>query len=433
MKNVNLKFFSNLLLLALLPLSLSAQYSKTYKKSLDAKQELEIMHRRGALKVLPSKDGKVSYEMLVKIEAKSEEAANQMFNAISISDDTFGDRLTLTTATEIKSMMVNNRKSTIKLRDGTKIQGVRSIEIDMIVYTPKVQKLEVDHKYKQVSIESNLTKDLELKLYSCRMQVGSVPGALAIECKYTKGNMGTVGGDAQLDLYDSDIKFNTLGNVRLESKYGELIFGDVKDLRAKTYDDKIELKNINGIFILDDKYSQLRLASAGECEFDIYDSEVKINKTGNLKIKSKYTEYDLGEVGAVNFVESYDDVVDIESAKSLETYSKYTDYEIDLLHNKLEIESYDDNFVIGKVGPNFEGAEFDGKYAELRIDSDNELKYRLEIDARYGKVDLEEEAFEFQIYKEANSELYAKGKSKGATDSSPLILMKGYNNKIRIR
>lgn len=433
MKTENVRFISSCLLLVL-PFLAQAQYSKNFTQSFPALSALTIAHERGNLSVQKATDNQVRYELNVSFEARSEEEAQRIFEAISVITRASGAERSLTTAANISGMVSINGRTTLKLRDGTKIRGIEDLEMDMIVYTPNLDHLTITHKYNDVQVADYLAKNLTASLNSCDIALGSISGQLTLDAKYTEGNIGQT-GSADLTLYDCDLTLADQGNVTLQSKYSELVFSQTQDLSAQLYDEeKVEIERIEGELSLQDKYSEIKIKACGNARLDVYDSQLNILEGGNIFIKSKYTEFEFGRVYVVDMEVSYDDEWRIEQANSLLVrQSKYSDFRINLLTEELEVDSYDDEIRIYQLGNRFTQLSFNGQYTELDIDIPNNFAYRLKADTKYGDLKVNEDQFDFRIWKEKGDLLIAEGQTQNALTDSPLFTIVGKDNEVRLK
>lgn len=432
MKTENVRFISSCLLLAL-PFLAQAQYSKNFTQSFPALSALAIAHERGNLSVQKAPDNQIRYELNVSFEARSEEDAQRVFEAISVVTHTAGSGRSLTTAANISGMVSINGRTTLKLRDGTKIRGIEDLEMDMIVYTPDLDHLTITHKYNKVQVADYLTKSLTARLNSCDIALGSISGQLTLDAKYTEGNIGQT-GSADLTLYDCDLTLADQGNVTLQSKYSELVFSQTQDLSAQLYDEEVEIERIDGELSLQDKYSEIKIGACGNARLDVYDSQLNILEGGNIFVKSKYTEFVFGRVYVVDMEVSYDDEWRIEQATSLLVrQSKYSDFRINLLTEELDVDSYDDEIRIYQLGNRFTQLSFNGHYTELDIDMPNNFAYRLKADTQYGDLKVNEDQFDFRIWKEKGDLLIAEGQTQNALTDSPLFTIAGKDNEVRLK
>lgn len=404
---------------------------KTVEESYDAKENISITHRYGPLRVLPATNNKVALTVKLYGEAKDQEDLETLKRYFKCEMSESSSELEVITHFKVRNWNSNNGNIKLELEDGTRIRNLRNLKIEATVYVPSSSRLKVSNKYDEIQIESGTKNDLAINIYSGRINVGDISGQLALEAKYSKGKIGNF-QDAELKIYDSDLQFGNGRNINLASKYSELIMGSYNDLTADTYDDNIEWKTIKGQLNLQDKYSQFSIGRFNNAKMDIYDAEITSEGGNELLIKSKYSEFRMKEVGQLSFENSYDDKVEIERLGSLTADSKYTDFKIGKLRTKLFLKSYDDELEVDELTGPLESIEFEGKYTDLSIKLPASSEFQMEANLTYGKLNYPEERLESQFYKEKNDRLEFRGKTKGATDSSPKISIVSYDGKISI-
>jgi hypothetical protein len=433
MKTGHTKFFSNWLwVILLLPCSLQAQYEKNYQESFSAASTLSIKHQRGELRVVPSPNNQVRYELNVTFDARSQEDADRVLDAIRMDARSGGNHLSLTTETGIKNMQTINGRSSITLKDGTKIKGVKDMKMSLVVYTPKVRELMIEDKYNDIEVASDLATNLNATLYSSEANIGRITGSLTLDAKYSEIDFQSM-GDADLTIYDCEITMQGAGAIKLASKYSEIRATTAASLEADLYDDDVEMERVEGTVSITDKYSEIMIKACGNTRLDLYDSEISIAEVGNMTIKSKYTEFKLGRAYVIDFDVTYDDDCEVESATSLTAdNSKYTTFVIDELTSKLIMESYDDEVKINRLGSKFAELSFNGKYTDLVIGIPGSFAYQIDMSTKYGDLQVDEDDFDFIRWVEKNGQIEAIGKTKNAGTQSPLFKIRGYDNNIRI-
>lgn len=404
---------------------------KSVERSFSAKEQVTISHRYGPLKIMPASDGKIKVTGHLYGEAADAGDLETLKRYFEFDISEGSDELDIVTHFKVKNWNTNNGVTKLEFEDGTRINRLKDLKIEATVYVPASSKLSVRNKYDEITIMDGTKNDLSVNIYSGRIKVGKIGGRLNLEAKYSKGEVGDF-GNAELEIYDSDLKFGNGENVKLKSKYSDLEMGSYNDMDANTYDDEIEWKTIRGQLSIDDKYSEFTIGRFNTAKMDIYDSEITSDGGNELLVKSKYTEFNFKEVGQLSFENSYDDKVEIERLGSFSANSKYTEYKIGKLRNKIFLKSYDDDFQVGEMLGPLEGIEFDGKYTDMTIHLPPSSEFHLEANMTYGKLNYPETRLESQIYKEKNDRLEFRGSTKGATDSSPKITITSYDGKISI-
>lgn len=415
----------------MLPLMGTAQeeQQKTISKAFSGKERVVITHRYGPLQVEKSTDGQV--KLVASLSARTKEPGDMQLleNQFDLDINESGDLLEVTTKFDIENWNSRNDIISLKFKDGSRLKQVKDLKITFTLQIPDLQALKLANKYDEINILEDINTDLEIVLYDGRLKTANIQGTLTVDTKYSKGSIGNF-QNATLKFYDSTFNLGTGKDIQLTSKYSKLEFENAASLTINSYDDKISWKAVSGNIAIIDKYSDFVGGNFGNGKLDLYDSQITIKNGEDIQAKSKYTKFRLGEVNTLSFELSYDDKVEAESLGNLKSTSKYTDYMVGKLRTGMQINSYDDNFQIGQfVGP-LEGINFTGKYSDIKFGLPSSAVYRIEAHAKYGKIQYPESQLETTYYKEKNDEIELKAKTKGATDSSPLILIESYDGKI---
>ena len=422
----------NILLLCLLFTSLGyaqEEQQKTLSKTFSGKQQVSITHRYGPLQDVKSSDGQVKLTAVLSArtkEAGDMELLEKQFD-LEVVEST--NILDIKTKFDIENWNSRNGIISLKFKDGSKLKQVKDLKVSFLLEVPDLEKLSLTNKYDEILIREDLNADLEVTLYDGRLQTANISGQLKIDTKYSKGSIGNFSG-GELKFYDSDFNLGNGDAVKLTSKYSKLEFKNLNSFVIESYDDKINWGNVEGDISIIDKYSDFNGGNFKNGRFELHDSKLTLGDGNNLQIKSKYTKFQFGKLQSLSFELSYDDKVEIASLGTLQSTSKYTDYKLGRLISGLKVNSYDDDFEIEQfVGP-LESIDFTGKYSDISLQLPSSTEFRLEAYAKYGKLQYAESAMETTYYKEKNDEVEIKGKTKNATDSSPLITINSYDGKI---
>jgi hypothetical protein len=408
-------------------------YNKVFEKSFKGIQEVAVTHRRGPIEVLPSANGQVTYRVTLSFKAEEEADAQSLINHYEMDADQVGNRLNIQSDLNIKRWNSRNGNVRIEFSDGDKIRDIKEVKISMQLFVPKLESLSLENKYDDIVIEKPLDAKLAIKLYSGRLKVARVNQDLKLDMKYSKALVGDF-KNGDFEIYDCDMQLGNGSQVRVQSKYSDIEFGNLQSFNADTYDDEFRIGNISGALTLEDKYSEFEIAAAGNTRLDIYDSDIELDRAKNVQVKSKYTSFRFGTVESLDFELSYDDEVKVKELGELNSMdSKYTDYHIQQLGKSIKMDSHDDDLRVDAVSKTFSGFAFKGKYTDIDLSLDPAVLFRVEAYKKYGKLNLPDNRFEANIYKEKNSELELKGAIKGAGEDSPLVQIEAYDCNISIK
>ncbi|NET33630.1 MAG: hypothetical protein F6K19_16665 [Cyanothece sp. SIO1E1] len=403
--------------------------NKTISKSFAGKKQVSVTHRYGPLQVVRSSDSQVKLTAVLSARTKEPGDMELLEKQFDLEVVESSNILDIKTNFEIENWNSRNGIISLKFKDGSRLKQVKDVEITFLLEVPELEELTLANKYDEIIIREDLNADLNINLYDGRLQTANISGKLKIDTKYSKGSIGNF-ATGELNFYDSDFNLGDGDDIRLTSKYSKLQFNNVGSFNIQSYDDKITWNTVKGDLSILDKYSDFVGGSFANGKFDLHDSKVTLKDGQSLQIKSKYTKFRFGNLQSLSFELSYDDKVEIVSLGSLKTKSKYTDYKIGELKSGLIVNSYDDDFEIERfIGP-LEGIDFTGKYSDITLLLPSTIEYRLEAYAKYGKIQYAESSLETNFYKEKNDEVEIKGKTKNASDSSPLISINSYDGKI---
>jgi hypothetical protein len=432
MKNFHENVKSNLLLVMLvllLPATISAQVerSKTVKKDFTGVKELQVSHRYGPLMVKKSTDGKVKMDAVLTVKAKKEEDVEIVLEHFDIKINQSGDRLMLETNFSVENWNTRNGITGIRFEDGEKVKNLKDIDVRFVLSVPSLKKLNLGNKYDDIEIEEGIQANVFIKQYSGRIKAGNIKGDLSMDAKYTKARFGNF-KNGKLELYDCEMVFGSGNDVNIKSKYSELKLGALNSLQLDTYDDKVETGDINRNLTIQDKYSNFKIGSFAEARMDIYDADLDLYGGDQMMVKSKYSSIRLTQLNFLQFQVSYDDQLEAKQLGKLQVdNSKYTKYDLGTLQKGLTIKSYDDNIDIEKlVGP-LDDITIDGKYTNVDFNMGSGVAFALKADMKYGKLNIDDNKFDTQIYKEKNSNIEFNGRTKGAPADAPVITINCYD------
>ena len=433
-RNSTKRIFSlpGILLLAFLagPFTSAAQqtFSKKLEKVFKNVRMVKLAHRNGPVKIMKSRDKNFRITANISLKAESESDANIVFGHVELDADQLGDRLGLETKFATRNWNSNNGSIRIEFADGTKVRNISDLEIEVVVYSPELKELKVDHRYGSLQIAEGLTTNMGVKLYEGRLETADVRGQLDLDLKYSKASIGNF-GSADIILYDSELNAQSGGNADLDAKYSEVELQDLGNVAIKSYESKIEFANLGNLMI-EDKYSDCVFGNFGNAVLDVYESEFNMMNGGNLNAKSKYSKYDIESLGTMNFELSYEDRVRVRRLQQLSGEAKYSDFMIGLLQERLTLQTYEGNVTIEEISGPIKEISFSGKYTDLKMDLPRSAKYWLEAKVEYGRFSYPEDEIDFEYYYEKNDKLEMKGRVKGTTDSSPKISITAYDGRI---
>ncbi len=421
-------FWLTILLVFVAAFAFSQNYetSKSLNKSVlvSANAKIILSNYSDALKITTSNDNIVKMVTSIEISGKEKTDVDQVIAAIDNFEFTnSGNTVTINTRFYKNMQSINNRR-TITLRNGNKVR-IKEFTINHELQIPKTAKLKLDNKYSDIEIDSPL-REANLKLYSSKISTANFSDKLTIEAKYSKIYLKEIGGNLDLDIYDSDVEFTSANEVSIKSKYSKINAKKVAGLMLDSYDDKFFIDEISNLKFAA-KYSDLvSKAIITNLTLDLYDSnlEIKSAKTGTFT--GKYSDLKLGDVKEMKITGSHDNNIDFGKTMDIEiAESKYSEYKFAEIA-RLKMDGYDDNILISGLNSEFSGIAMSGKYGKLEVLTRN-IPYQLHFKMMYGKIDIPQSVTTIK-HIEKNGELELV-----ANNSGGLIAVDGYDMKVVIK
>ncbi|MEM6378414.1 MAG: hypothetical protein AAF705_09380, partial [Bacteroidota bacterium] len=411
----------------------SAQYTETIQESFAAESEVNIRHRRGPIKVIKASDGKVSYEASIRFDAANETEAQKLKKALKVNAGSKAGRIDILSTAEIKNMRTINGRSTIELNDGTKIKGIKKLRIELVVKVPDVKILKVDSRYHEVEIDVGVSELLTVNTYSAEIDIADIKGDLELADKYSKGTVGSF-KNAKMELYESKIQFGSGQEAQINAKYSTLRFPQLAALATESYESKFYIGPVKGKMEINDKYSKFEFGDIQDALIDIYESDITAGNVQNVQIKSKYADLRFTSVQEINFASSYEDEFTAREVGSLRAAnSKYGVFKMEKLTNTIEFDSYEDNITVESPTSSLEAIRIKGKYTNLNCPLSSSTKFMLNMEGRYGSIDLDEDDLDYTTYIKKGDTLKLAGKRNNATEADAKIEFNCYECKIRLK
>lgn len=406
--------------------------SKTISKTLDARPNIEVLHKYGPLQIEASTDGKIHFEATLLFDAQSESEAQVVFDHFDISVREGGSELVLETLFDVKNW--NQSFGTIKIRftDGDRVKNISKLKINMTVKIPKSEYLKLKNKYDKIAIKNSLNTNLEVVLYEGTLDAKNINGDLELSLKYSKANIGNY-KNATIQLYECSLHLGNGKNVKLNTKYSKFYMGSTNNFIIDAYEGKGEIGLIKGGLKLRSKYFKLSVDNFKNADISTYEGSFTAKSGENLTGQSKYGTITIQNINNINLESTYETDVEIGKIGSLTALdSKYSNFDIEELSGKIKAKTYEGHIYVQQITNSFEGVDFEGKYSNLKLNIPSRVKYRFEADLRYTNIDYDKDKFDTSVYIEKNDKISIKAKVSGATDNSPLITVVSYEGKISL-
>lgn len=424
-----------LLFISWLPLLTTAQIKKerVINKTFTGKDIVKIDHRRGPIYVVKSNSNELRLEIKMSVEATSEADAKVVLENFNVDIEDVSNRLSVETKFDVTNFTSTNRGTKIKFKNGVVIKDAKNVKSMLTLYVPQLDQLHLNSKYDEINIDDGIKTDLVLNMHSGKLDAGTIDGNLEMDLKYSKGKIGDV-KNADLKIYDCDLKFGSVQQAELSSKYSDIELKNCNQLTLDTYDDDYVIENIAGDLAITDKYSDIKLENFSNAKLDLYDTDIFMGDGKDMQIKSKYSDITLNTLTNLNFELSYDDNIKVENLDAFHVSdSKYSEFTLGTLKSQLTASSYDDNIRVNKFTGPLKGLSFTGKYSELFLRIPADISYNIEAKITYGELTFPKEKFNMNYQDENISNREVRGTMKDAASDCPTILLDIYDCKVDLK
>jgi len=300
------------------------EFSKTIIKefSLNATGTVNLKNKYGKVNVKTWEKNRVKIDITIVVKARSESAAQEVFDRIHIdfaNDNNFVKAETVIESS--KSSFFNWGWSSTR----------SEFQINYEVYMPVNGSLELSNKYGDANVEAIGGKArVEIKYGNFRLE--GVEGDLGIALGYGHGTV-VKARDVDADIAYGNINFNDVHDVNMETKYSKIIMDRAADLNAE----------------------------------------------------SRYDHFNLGDIHRFNCQSRYGNV-EIGDAESVVAVGKYTDFKIDRLGDNGDFDLQYGGLVVDNLTKGFSNVILTGKYSDFKIYVDQGASYTLEAASSYAGI-----------------------------------------------
>lgn len=217
MKIIAQSFVLCLSLLTLsIPLSASAvgELTKTIKRDFDitANGNTSISNKHGKVEIKTWNQNKVKVEVFVKVEARSQDDAQRMLDAITVDFSNSSSSVSATT-------VFDNRMN--KWRNGN---NRTKMNIDYVVHLPASNNLELQHRHGNAMIDD-------------------MAGTVKIGFQHGSFRAGKLGTKAKVNMAHSNGSFTDTGDLSAKVSHGKLLARSVGDVDIDVRHATFELEN----------------------------------------------------------------------------------------------------------------------------------------------------------------------------------------------
>ncbi len=333
---------------AAIPFLKKKEFTKKIEKTFDisADGKVDLSNRYGQVTVKTWSENKVEISVLIKVNSKNEEAAEETFDRIDIEFSNSANYVSAATHIESKS----SSGSWVNWIVGNSYSS-DDYSIHYTVQMPASNNLAVANKYGNTAVE-----DIE--------------GDANMTIKYGNIDMGNVGGEFSLNLGYGNATLGNSGNADVTIKYSNFKMKNAKDLRIES------------------KYSKM-----------------KIEEAIDVRSQTKYDSYTFGSIRSLRNEGKYDHF-NIEYLEDVEMETKYTDLDIENLKQSADVAMSHGGMNVRNLESGFRDIRLEGRYTDFKIGVSGD--FRLDGQSSYGDIRYPD-GMEIHIDKEKSNEHEVEG------------------------
>lgn len=338
----------------------SKEYSRTIDKSFTISNggKVEIINKYGNIDIRPSDGNEVTFHIEIKVDANSQDKANDILNAIDVNFYDNRDYVKAETSYENMDKFWNKLKK----------WGNNSYEVNYFVKAPPHVELDLQNKYGNIHAEDS-ENDVEIDVKYGNFTLGSVKN-LDLVIGYGNGEVVSA-DDVELDIKYGKLEIQKAQNVDVESKYSTVIIESAKEVVTRTKYDEYRLGDLT-VFRNEGKYDKIRMEHVNDIRITTDYTNIEIEDIRNNG------EFDL-KYGSLQ-------VHDLTSAfEEIDITSNYTDIRMESDSDASFSYDIDTEYVDLKV-PSYDIYHEDGKVKEVKADKNGGNGGHITITAKYGSI-----------------------------------------------
>jgi len=296
---------------------------------------------------------------------------------------------------------------------------LRRLDLSFVLTIPKNNSLQLTQAYEDVTLP-DLSGSISLNLYESNMVAGKLPGCQSIVAKYGKVSIDSL-SDAEITLYESNLKLGHAGNLTMNSKYSGTEIVSAGKISLNSYEDKISMAK-HGDLSLKAKYTSFNLADFNIGAFDLYECNLKAGIGDVIAMSAKYCNIEFISCKAIALT-AYEDKFIAGRVGDLKAGSSYSSFKVTRLDGRLIMtSSYEDKVSVTQVDKKFTGIDMVCKYTEVDLQFEPGTVYKLDADVKYSSFNFPKSSFrEIRYHKEDDIFQYI-GVTQGSDENTTALV-----------
>lgn len=173
--------------------------------------------------------------------------------------------------------------------------------------------------------------------------------------------------------------------ISLDSKYGNVTLkNDFDNIDLDITNGNLDAENI-GQLKLESKYGNANFAEIKNGEVDFMNGNFSASSIGEAELDTKYSNIEIGTVKKLDFT-STNDEYEIDEVKDIVGRKNYGNLRISKLTAAIDIAGTNTDVKIKSIASSVTSIKFDDKYANLRLPLKNLKDYNVDIKGTYNTV-----------------------------------------------
>ncbi|MDX1284917.1 MAG: DUF4097 family beta strand repeat-containing protein, partial [Draconibacterium sp.] len=244
------------------------------------------------------------------------------------------------------------------------------IEIKIRVEEKKLSKLEQSIK----NIDFNITDSQHYLIV--RTDVEKNKTGLGREITRFKESLLSSDGNIQVDY---TVWMPDKNELKVENKFGDIFIGDyLGEVEINLSNGNLKAHDFEGDLSLILNFADATINSVAKGRLDCNFSELYVKKAESLRIKSKSTDFEFGELKDLN-AESRRDKFRIRIADLVDARSSFTNFRINELTDRLNIRSEYGDIEVEETAQDFSNINIESKSTDINLYFNESSNFNFEI------------------------------------------------------
>lgn len=378
--------------------------TKTITKTIDASNlnTLKLTNRNGKIKVETWNKPQVEVTAYFTLETKEPEHAKLGFDDFKVALEAIGDHANISTnwddlnncscnsgSTSTKKGLLKylyfGSKNNAKTDSGEKFE-YEKFKIEYNVKIPARFNVDLSNKYANIEL-ATIEGDADLTIFQGNLKANNVK-ELTLNSKYGSAEVG----DFERGTVETFQGNTTLGNsneLDLVAKYSKMQIGEVKQLTLQGFQTNMtvngSVKEIEGSW----KYGRLDLTgNVEEMKISTFQTPMSAQNINFLNINIKYGKLSAKKIDKLELEESFQAKLDFEEVGELDGHLKYSQIEIGILQKGMDLITFQGRIDVKEVKADFTALNLKTKYTNINLNFAPNAKYDLDAQTTYTKFDI---------------------------------------------